>query len=88
MALEFDKDKPDHYHILVEGRPDLAPLDIAIGIKRYVTYHVFHSKDRHIRSQAEYIFYKCGRIFSEGTFICTCGDASTETIKNYIDSQG
>ena len=85
MALEYDKDKSDHYHILVERRPDIAPLDIATGIKRY---HVFHSKDRHIRSQAEYIFYKRGRIFSEGTFICTCGDASTETIQNYIDSQG
>jgi putative transposase len=38
-------------------------------------------------SLAKYL-WKEQTFFSDGAFVCTCGDASHETIRLYIENQG
>jgi putative transposase len=85
-TMEIDTTKPDHIHLLLNAPPELAPKDIAVGIKQAVSYYLWKDKkDAQILSR---YFWSEHTFFSDGYFICSCGNASASTIQNYIDSQG
>ena len=84
-ALEFDNDKPDHWRLLVSASPDIAPLLIAKTIKQYVSYSVWNTKPI---QEIQNLYRTRHQVFSEGSFICTIGCASKDTIEEYIRNQG
>lgn len=80
--IEVDK---DHIHILVDSDPTKSPLDFVRLAKMMTTYHAWRSDwTPFLRS----IYWKERTLWSDGYFVATTGQASTDTIRQYIESQG
>jgi putative transposase len=80
--IEVDK---DHIHVLVESDPTRSPLDFVRLAKMVTTYHAWRSNwSTFLRS----VYWKERTLWSDGYFVATTGQASTETIRQYIESQG
>ena len=75
---------PDHIHVLVDAPPTLSPTQIATRLKGQSAYHVWQTHAEYL----QWLFWKERTFWSDGYFVCTTGDASTETIKQYIEEQG
>lgn len=83
-TMEVDE---DHIHILVNCNSNLSPKDLVTTIKKITTYRVWRLDDSITKYLRKYIWYK-KKFWSEGSFVCTIGNASEETIRKYIESQG
>lgn len=75
----------DHIHVLVDAPPTLSCTDIATRLKSQSTYHIWRSEFQPFLMRH---FWKEKTFWSDGYFVCTTGDASTETIRQYIEEQG
>lgn len=75
----------DHIHVLVDAPPTLSCTDIATRLKGQSTYHIWRSRWYPFLRKN---FWKEQTFWSDGYFVCTTGDASTETIRQYIEEQG
>lgn len=77
----------DHVHLLISTSPDINLKYLVIQIKREITIRVYQISKDMTKYLRKYYWYK-NKIFSEGYFICSIGDASEDTIRRYIESQG
>lgn len=74
----------DHLHILVDIPPTLAPSKLVMLLKQQTTWNAWKSNSEFLKKH----FWKEKTLWSDGYFVCSTGDASTETIRKYIESQG
>lgn len=74
----------DHLHILVDIEPKVSALEVAHQIKQISTFRIYKKHKDFLKKH----FWKENTFFSDGYFVCSNGDASTETIKKYIAEQG
>lgn len=80
-ALESDI---DHVHILLSYNPVEAAAFVVERIKHVTTFHLWQLFPDYLS-----MFYWRKRVlWSDGYFVCSVGDASAETIQQYIDNQG
>lgn len=77
--LETDK---DHIHLLVNYEPKISLLSIVRRLKQETTFHVWKNFDLSKE------FWKERTFWSDGYFVCSIGEASSDTIRKYIESQG
>lgn len=80
--IEVDK---DHIHVLVDSDPTKSPLDFVRLAKMMTTYHAWRSDWSTLLNS---VYWKERTLWSDGYFVATTGQASTETIRQYIESQG
>ena len=81
QAMEVDK---DHIHLLVDYSPNVSVAQIVRLLKQMTTSAVWFSHSAELRKH----FWKQKVFWSSGYFVCSTGDASTETIAKYIAEQG
>lgn len=74
----------DHLHILVDVPPKLSALDVAHCLKQISTHRIY----KKYRAELKKHFWKKNIFWSDGYFVCSTGDASTDTIRKYIETQG
>jgi putative transposase len=74
----------DHIHCLVKSEPRISPLAIVRKLKQESTIQLWQ---RHAKELKKH-FWKERTFWSDGYFCCTIGNASQETIRQYIESQG
>ena len=74
----------DHLHILVDIEPKVSALEVAHQIKQISTFRIYKKHKDFLKKH----FWKENTFFSDGYFVCSTGDASTDTIQKYIDEQG
>lgn len=74
----------DHMHILVDIQPKTSASDIAQCLKQISTHRIY----KKYRTELKKHFWKENIFWSDGYFVCSTGNASTETIKKYIETQG
>jgi len=80
--IEVDK---DHIHVLVDSNPPRSPLDFVRVAKMMTTYQAWRSNwSTFLKS----VYWKERTLWSGGYFVATTGQASAETIRQYIESQG
>ena len=79
--METDK---NHIHILVDATPNLSPLQIVNRLKSISTYRIWNLFPNFLKKH----FWKEKTFWSDGYFICTTGQVSTEIILDYIANQG
>ena len=81
VTMEVDK---DHIHMMIQFPPTIAIVYIVRRLKQLSTNLLWKLYGQQLKKQfwAEHTFW------SDGYFVCSTGDASTETIKKYIESQG
>lgn len=75
IALEI---MPDHIHLFIEANPTYAPSVMIKRIKGRLSHHL-----RQEYSELK----KLPTLWTPSYFCATTGNASTETIKNYIEQQ-
>ena len=74
----------DHLHILIDAKPKYSPLQIIHKIKQISTFRIYQKYGAFLKTH----FWKENTFWSNGYFVCSTGNASSETIKNYIANQG
>jgi putative transposase len=80
-AMEVDQ---DHIHCLVKSEPRPSPLAIVRRLKQESTVRLWRVHERELQRH----FWKERTFWSDGYFCCTIGNASQDTIRQYIESQG
>lgn len=80
QEMEVDK---DHVHLMVESEPNISPLQIARRLEQESTYHIWRAYPK-----LKHHFWKEKTFWSDGYFCCSIGNASIDTVKMYIESQG
>ena len=79
--MEVDQ---DHIHCLVRSEPRISPLAIVRKLKQESTFRLWKTYSTNLQRH----FWKERTLWSDGYFCCTIGNASQETIRRYIESQG
>lgn len=74
----------DHIHILVDTPPTISAFDVVNSLKSISTFRIYKKH----RIELKKHFWKENTFWSDGYFICSTGDASTDTIRKYIEEQG
>ena len=74
----------DHLHILVDVPPTLSAFDVTHSLKQISTHRIYKKHKTELKKH----FWKENTFWSDGYFVCSTGDASTETIRKYIETQG
>lgn len=84
FSIDIMETELDHIHLLINSVPKLSPLMIVRKLKQGTTVGLWKRHSRLLQSQ----FWLEKTFWSDGYFVCSCGDASTETIRKYIETQG
>jgi len=84
FSIDILETENDHVHLLVNSVPKLSPLMIVRKLKQESTIRLWANFPKTMRKH----FWKEHTFWSDGYFVCSTGEASTETIKQYIASQG
>lgn len=74
----------DHLHILVDIPPKISALNVAHSLKQISTHRIYKKYNLELKKH----FWKENTFWSDGYFVCSTGNASTETIRKYIENQG
>lgn len=74
----------DHLHILVDVPPTISAPDVVNSLKSISTFRIYKKH----RIELKKHFWKENTFWSDGYFVCSTGDASTDTIRKYIEEQG
>ena len=81
--LEMETDK-DHIHILLDYKVTDCVADIAKILKMVSTNTIWKNYPRMMKRN----FWREHTLWSDGYFACSIGEASKETIEQYIQNQG
>ena len=81
--LEIEVDK-NHIHLLVESEPKVSPLMIVRALKQQTTIRLW----KEFSDKLQKHFWKERTFFTDGYFVSTIGEVSTETLRKYIQNQG
>ena len=81
VSMEVDK---DHIHMMIQFPPTLAIVSIVRRLKQISTTQLWKMYEPQLKKH----FWVEHTFWSDGYFVCSTGDASTDTIKKYIESQG
>lgn len=73
---------PDHIHLFISVKPTIAPVDIIRTLKSISAIKLFKKYPK-----LKQFYSKCGSLWSKGYFVSSVGQASSETIKKYIEAQ-
>lgn len=79
--LESDK---DHIHYMIEVEPNTNLANFVKTLKSYTTYHIWKKYPNYLRK----CFWKERIFWSDGYFIASIGEVSSDTLKEYIENQG
>lgn len=79
--MEVDK---DHIHYMIETIPNINLSDLVRTMKSYTTYHMWELYGNYLSK----VFWKKKTFWTDGYFICSVGNVSEKTLKNYIENQG
>ncbi|WP_395071704.1 IS200/IS605 family transposase [Gracilimonas sp.] len=79
----FESDR-DHVHFLLRYIPRLSNSQIVRRLKQESTHQLWKLHYSLLHKQ----YWNQNLLWSDGYFVCSIGEASPETIRNYILSQG
>lgn len=80
-TMEVDK---DHIHLLIAYLPRTSIASICNRLKSLSTNRLWKLHASYLR---KFYWYE-NLLWSDGYFACSIGEASTETIRKYIQNQG
>lgn len=84
FGIEVFESDVDHIHFLIRYIPRLSVTSIVRKLKQESTIAIWQ-KHKSILSKN---FWKEHTFWSDGYFVCSIGEASPETVRQYILSQG
>lgn len=84
FTIDIMESDCDHLHILVDISPQISVQQIVHQLKQISTFRIY----RLHRAYLKQYYWKENTLYSDGYFACSTGDASSETIRRYIEQQG
>lgn len=72
----------NHVHLFLSLKPTVSPTDAIRTLKSVTAIELFKTFPK-----LKKFYGRCGSLWSSGYFVSTVGNASTETIKKYIQEQ-
>jgi len=81
--IEMETDK-DHIHLMIQYIPRVSISAIVNRIKSISTKRIWKLHQEFLHKH----FWKEKTFWTDGYFVCSVGEASPETIRNYIKNQG
>jgi putative transposase len=84
FSIEVMETDNDHIHFLIRYTPRLSIASIVRKLKQMPTRAVWIDYGELLRKS----FWKERTFWSDGYFVCSIGEASPDTVKRYILSQG
>jgi putative transposase len=84
FSIDTMQSDVDHLHILVDVSSKISALNVAHSLKQISTHRIYKKYKTELKKH----FWKENTFWSDGYFVCSTGDASTETIRKYIENQG
>lgn len=83
IIKEMETDQ-DHIHLMVDYPPTKSVLEMVNNFKSISTFRIYKKHRAFLKGH----YWKENTLFSDGYFACSIGEASPETIKKYIQTQG
>ncbi|HEX5553656.1 MAG TPA: IS200/IS605 family transposase, partial [Chitinophagaceae bacterium] len=84
FEMEACESDADHIHFLIRYIPRLSVASIVRKLKQQSTIAIW----KKYKSILSANFWKENTFWSDGYFVCSIGEASPETVRHYILSQG
>lgn len=84
FEIEVMETDQDHVHFLIRYIPRLSIAQIVRRLKQQSTLHIWQLHSVSLRKE---YWYK-DMFWSDGYFVCSIGEASPDTIREYILNQG
>jgi len=84
FEIEVMESDINHIHFLIQYIPRLSITAIVRKLKQLSTFEIWRKHDLFLSKN----FWKEHTFWSDGYFACSIGEASPDTIRNYILSQG
>lgn len=84
FTIETMEVDADHIHMLINSVPKLSPLSIVKRLKAMSTHRIWINNSAYLSKH----FWKEHTFWSDGYFVASIGNASQETVRQYIESQG
>src|ERR1035437_5970200 len=84
FIIEVMESDIDHIHFMISYIPRLSVSSIVRALKQESTIGVWRQHETFLKQH----FWKERTFWSDGYFVCSVGEASPETVRNYIISQG
>ena len=81
--IEMESDI-DHIHVIIQHITRISISSIVNRIKSITTYKIWEKHSNYLQKH----FWKEKTFWSDGYFVCSVGEASPETIRNYIANHG
>ena len=81
--IEMESDI-DHIHIMLQHIPRISISSIVNRIKSITTHRIWEKHSNYLQKT----ILERKNFWSDGYFVCSIGEASPETIRNYIANQG
>jgi len=81
--IEMETDK-DHIHLMIQYIPRISVSAIVNRIKSATTKRIWNLHQDYLQKH----FWREKTFWTDGYFVCSVGEASPETIQNYIKNQG
>lgn len=74
----------DHLHLMITSTPNLSPTQIVRKLKQESTIYMWQLFPEELKKH----FWKERTFWTDGYFVSSIGEVSSETLKNYIQNQG
>lgn len=84
VTIKYMETDKDHIHYMIETVPNINLSHYIGTMKSYITYHLWELYQNVLTSD----FWKEKTFFTDGYFICSVGNVSEKTLKEYIVNQG
>jgi putative transposase len=84
FEIEVMETDQDHVHFLIRYIPRLSIAQIVRGLKQNSTRQIWLLHSASLRKE----YWYQNILWSDGYFVCSIGEASPNTIREYILSQG
>ena len=84
VEIKYMETDQDHCHMMISTDPTVCLSDLVRTMKSYSTYHIW---EYHIDILKNF-FWKEKTFWSDGYFISSIGEVSSDTLKHYIENQG
>ena len=84
VTIHYMEIDTDHIHYMVETSPNINLSDFVRVLKQYTTYHIWRKYENYLSK----VFWHERTFWSDGYFITSIGEVSSETLKKYIENQG
>lgn len=84
FEIELFESDIDHLHFLIRSIPRLSISSIVRRLKQESTLAIWKKHQKLLSNH----FWKEHTFWSDGYFVCSIGEASPQTIRQYILSQG